>query len=119
MASIPVLWPGEFRGQRSLAGYSPWGHKESDRAECLTYFGFSAVTFMCSNSRRDYEQTFFQLCPTSGTHGRLLNRTLVSGAVSQLSYPETQSDQYLRYSAIYNSFGLSAPPSLIAFISTF
>ena len=22
--------PGEFHGQRSLAGYSPWGHKESD-----------------------------------------------------------------------------------------
>ena len=26
----PVFWPGEFYGQRSLAGYSPWGHKESD-----------------------------------------------------------------------------------------
>ena len=24
----PVFWPGEFRGQRSLAGYSPWDHKE-------------------------------------------------------------------------------------------
>ena len=22
--------PGEFHGQRSLAGYSPWGPKESD-----------------------------------------------------------------------------------------
>ena len=21
----PVFWPGEFQGQRSLAGYSPWG----------------------------------------------------------------------------------------------
>ena len=26
----PVLLPGEFHGQRSQAGYSPWGHKESD-----------------------------------------------------------------------------------------
>ena len=26
-----VLLPGEFHGQRSLAVYSPWGHKESDR----------------------------------------------------------------------------------------
>ena len=24
---------GKFRGQRSLAGYSPGGHKESDTAE--------------------------------------------------------------------------------------
>ena len=27
---------GEFHGQRSLAGYSPWGHKESDMTEQLT-----------------------------------------------------------------------------------
>ena len=25
-----VFLPGEFHGQRSLVGYSPWGHKESD-----------------------------------------------------------------------------------------
>ena len=25
--SIPVFLPGESHGQRSLAGYSPWGHK--------------------------------------------------------------------------------------------
>jgi len=24
----PVFLPGESHGQRSLAGYSPWGHKE-------------------------------------------------------------------------------------------
>ena len=27
MATTPVLLPGESHGQRSLAGYSPWGHK--------------------------------------------------------------------------------------------
>ena len=26
----PVFLPGESRGQRSLAGYSPWGGKELD-----------------------------------------------------------------------------------------
>jgi len=26
----PVCLPGQFHGQRSLAGYSPWGRKESD-----------------------------------------------------------------------------------------
>ena len=30
---IPVSLPGEFRGQRNLAGYSPWGRKESDTTE--------------------------------------------------------------------------------------
>ena len=31
--TIPVFLPGESHGQRSLAGYSPWGWKESDTAE--------------------------------------------------------------------------------------
>ena len=26
----PVFLPGKSHGQRSLVGYSPWGHKESD-----------------------------------------------------------------------------------------
>ena len=26
----PVFLPGEFHGQRSLAGYGPWSRKESD-----------------------------------------------------------------------------------------
>ena len=30
---IPVFLPGESHSQRSLAGYSPWGHKESDKIE--------------------------------------------------------------------------------------
>ena len=31
--SCPVFWPGEFQGQRSMAGYSPWGCKESDTTD--------------------------------------------------------------------------------------
>ena len=30
---IPVFLPGKPHGQRSLAGYSPWGHKEPDVTE--------------------------------------------------------------------------------------
>ena len=32
----PVFLPGKFHGQRSLAGYSPWSHKESHTAEQLS-----------------------------------------------------------------------------------
>ena len=32
----PVFLSGEFQGQRSLADYSPWGHRESDTTEWLT-----------------------------------------------------------------------------------
>ena len=44
----PVFLPGEFHGQRSLVGYSPWGRKESDTTDTLqgqvvpgTWKGFS------------------------------------------------------------------------------
>ena len=29
----PVFLPGESHGQRSLEGYSPWSHKESDTTQ--------------------------------------------------------------------------------------
>ena len=38
MATPPVFLPGEFHGQRSLTGYSPWGHKESDMTERLSTY---------------------------------------------------------------------------------
>ena len=34
----PVFLPGESHRQRSMAGYSPWGHKELDTTERLTLF---------------------------------------------------------------------------------
>ena len=33
----PVFLPGESYGQRSLAGYSPWGGKESDTTEATEH----------------------------------------------------------------------------------
>ena len=33
----PVFLPIKFNGQRSLEGYSLWGHKESDRLNIYTY----------------------------------------------------------------------------------
>ena len=33
----PVVWPGEFHGQRSLKGYCPQGRKESDTPEQLSH----------------------------------------------------------------------------------
>ena len=36
MAPIPIFLPRESHGQRSLAGYSPWGHKQSDTTERLS-----------------------------------------------------------------------------------
>ena len=38
----PVFLPGKFHGQRSLAGFSLWGHKESDRTERLSTLSITA-----------------------------------------------------------------------------
>ena len=40
MATVPVFLPGESHGGRSLVGYSPRDHKESDMTERL-HFHFS------------------------------------------------------------------------------
>ena len=39
----PIFSPGEFHGQRSLEGYSPWDHKELDMTEWL-HFHFQYTT---------------------------------------------------------------------------
>ena len=35
--STPVFLPEESHGQRSLAGYNSWGHKESDTTVVTEY----------------------------------------------------------------------------------
>ena len=43
MATTPVFLPGESHGQRSLAGYSPRGCKESDTTEQLSLSLFALI----------------------------------------------------------------------------
>ena len=47
----PVFLPGKSHGGRSLAGYSPWVHKESDTTERLHFL----LSFLFSSwqARRD------------------------------------------------------------------
>ena len=40
----PVFLPGESHRQRSLAGYSPWGRKESDMTEQLLFLLSSSLS---------------------------------------------------------------------------
>ena len=52
--ATPVLLLGESHGQRRLAGYSPWDHKESDttevteRACSITQGSFTALKILCA-----------------------------------------------------------------------
>ena len=44
-----VLLPGKPYGQRSLEGYSPWGHKESETTELLTLSQFLVLAGTATN----------------------------------------------------------------------
>ena len=46
-AETPVLLPGKSHGQRSLVGYSPWGHKELDTTERLHFTSHSSHNSIC------------------------------------------------------------------------
>ena len=41
--STPVFLPGESQGQRSLAGYRPEGHKESDMTKVTWHTGTTSL----------------------------------------------------------------------------
>ena len=43
---LPVFLPGESHRQRSLAGYSPWGHKESGMIEQLTTLSHEEILLL-------------------------------------------------------------------------
>ena len=49
-AAAAVFLPGEFHGQRSLVGYSPWGYKDLDTTEWLTL-----LLFLLSNMDENWE----------------------------------------------------------------
>ena len=44
MATTPVFLPGEFHGQRSLAGYSPRGHTEPDMTRGTVHTHISKIS---------------------------------------------------------------------------
>ena len=51
--------PGKFHGQRSLVGYSPWGHKEVDMTEQLTLSTFNNVSNNANYSFVIFLSSFF------------------------------------------------------------
>ena len=74
----PVLLPGESHGQRSLAGYSPWGCKEFDTTEelmCLFWsiFRFTEIQLI------QYREFPYTLYPVTASH--IINILHLSGTL--------------------------------------
>ena len=70
--------PGKSHGQRSLVGYSPWGHKESDTTERLTQLDPSCF----EDSRRELLSSPFELTTKEGR----VNTGTVKPGLTQCSW---------------------------------
>ena len=51
----PVFLPGEFHGQRSLTGYSPWGCKDLDTTEQPTLLHKARIIVLDLGDRNFFE----------------------------------------------------------------
>ena len=72
MATPPVFLPGKLHEQRSLVGYSPWGHKESGTTEQLSMTTHMQISY---NETQEY-------CTEWG--GAELNLKLVKGFFAKI-----------------------------------
>ena len=105
----PVSLPGESHGRRSLIGYSPWGHKESDTTEwlfTLLYFTYRFTLLFSHSVVSD------SLQPYRLQHTRLPYPTLSPGIfsnsclLSRWCHP-TISSYVTRFSSCPQSFPAS------------
>ena len=66
----PVFLPGISHGQRSLVGYGPWAHKESDTTEQLNHHRQSPIVWTCCPSaerlhRHHQSSIVWTCCPSA------------------------------------------------------
>ena len=65
----PVFLPGEFHGWRSLVGYSPRGHKESDTTEWLHFTSLYPKKKQASSYRKSESRfTIWSKVPSAVKH---------------------------------------------------
>ena len=84
MAPTPVFLPGESHGQRSLAGSSPWGHRESDTTERISTMASTGIMWetIVAGSRLGAETGVSDFCKTwkafRSLHTHLLHNMLTT-----------------------------------------
>ena len=121
----PVFLPGESHGQRSLAGYSPWGCKDSDTTKQLTllllqlgchrdrtglwsWYPRGHLCFLLAYLRVKLSVQFTQLCLTRCDP---MNCSTLGLTVHHQLLELTQTQVYYISDAIHPSHPLSSPSS--------
>ena len=103
---VPAFLPGECHGQRSLRGYSPWGHKELDTIMRLTLSLSDKITINCikilrvsskcydhhgfSTNIKKFETTYKSISRMT------VDRILLKGEIKLKDYQEICFTQILR-----------------------
>ena len=107
-----VFLPGEFHGQRSLVGYSPWGHKESDMTSWLNihrgrfrqseapYWQFSELKEALLSRAPSCHYHIIVFSPPETKSSELGARVLAHPqalllAITQLTFPERSHSSHL------------------------
>ena len=92
----PVLLPGKSHGRRSLAGCSPWGHKESDTTEsphipfslsCIGEGNGNPLQCSCLENPRDGAAWWASLYGVAQGRTRLKWRSSSSSSITGLGFP--------------------------------
>ena len=101
----PVLLPRKSRGQRSLVGCSPWGHKELDTTEPLHFhFSFSWIgkgngnplQCSCLENPRDWGALWAAIYGVAQNRTRL-KRLSSSSSSRDVLYNDDQSQHHCVY----------------------
>ena len=77
---LAVFLPGKSHGQRSLAGYSPWGHKESDVTQPHTHTHYKKDRELIPNETLPGKQSHKLLIPWTMTPLSRFLKCLISKA---------------------------------------
>ena len=122
----PVFLPGKPHGQRSLASYSPWGHKESDTTQRLHFLSVQFSRSVVSDSLQPHglQQTrlpcpptpgvYSNLCPLSWWHHPTISSSTVPFFSCLQSFPASGSFPMSQFFASSgHSIGVSALASVL------
>ena len=98
-----VFLPGESHGQRSLAGYRPWGHTELDTAEVismhtcpLSYLFF--ILFMGNNAGINLKRLFFKstmkktIPDLESSHTSLISSEITAATITHWPAPALEGE---------------------------
>ena len=92
---LQVFLPGKSHGRRSLAGYSPWGHKESDTTEWL--HSYMHASGHDAGHTHTYTHTHTHAC----THGVLRHALKWMSVWEDMNHTHENLEKILSVTAIF------------------